>query len=289
MNSSPEYTCQSVRMTWRLRDTVNIVLFMGVGARSTEECREWGTKYKNGEITDTQKNEFLRWGKTDLLNKLSRSKKLWRDDLQLPAGMNPEPPAAITIESGPGYIDLNWEAVPDAEYYNIYRALGVQDSVIYPLVMEGITETSIRDDSVKRGFDYYCVLTAMNSKDAESSKYWARTSRKSAVPRTALGAEDLKDVRVVPNPFVYDRSGQGNYTGQKDKIIFAGLPGPCTITIFTQSGDIVDEINHDSDEGTHDWFQVTQYNQFISSGIYVYHVKSTEGKGSMMGKFIIIR
>ena len=270
-------------------DTVNIVLFMGVGARSTEECREWGTKYKNGEITDAQKNEFLRWGKTDLFNKLGRSKKLWQDNLQLPGGINPDPPAAITVESGPGFIDLTWEAVPDADYYNIYRALGVQDSVIYPLVMQGVTETSVRDDSVNRGFDYYYNITAVNSNGAESSKYWARTSRKSAVPRTALGAEDLKDVRVVPNPFVYDRSGQGNYTGQKDKILFAGLPGPCKITIFTQSGDIVDEIDHDSAEGTHDWFQVTQYNQFISSGIYVYHVESKEGKGSMMGKFIIIR
>ena len=270
-------------------DTVNIVLFWGVGARSTQECREWGLKYKNGEITDEEKNQFLRWGKTDLMNKLSRARKLWKNNLQVPGGFNPVPPASITMESGPGYIDINWESVPGAENYNIYRALGVQDSVIYPLLSEGLENTTFRDEDVNRGFDYYYNITAIDANGQESSQYWARTSRKSAVPRTAQGASDLSDVRVVPNPFVYDKSAELNYPGQKDKIVFAGLPGPCKITIFTQSGDIVDEIDHDTIEGTHDWFQVTKYNQYIASGVYVYYVESKEGKGSTMGKFIIIR
>ena len=93
----------------------------------------------------------------------------------------------------------------------------------------------------------------------------------------------------MPNPFVYDKSGQSNYPGQKDKILFAGLPGPCRITIFTMSGDIVDEIDHNSIEGTEEWKQVSKYNQFIASGVYIYQVESTEGKGSTIGKFIIIR
>jgi hypothetical protein len=270
-------------------DTINIVLFMGVGARSNQECREWGERYKNGEISDEQKNTFLRWGKKDLFNKLSRAKKLWQDDLQLPGGWNPLPPASITIESGPGLVDLEWEAVQTATTYNIYRAVGIQDSVIYPLLTEGVTSNTYQDADVDRGFDYYYYITAVNDNGKESSQYWTRTSRKSAVPRTGLGKDDMSDIRVVPNPFIYDKSGKSNYPGQKDKLLFAGLPGPCKITIFTPSGDIVDEIDHDSNEGTHEWFQITKYNQFIASGIYVYHIESTEGRGSMIGKFIIIR
>lgn len=270
-------------------DTVNIVMFYGVGARSTEECREWGLKYKNGEITDAQKNEFLRWGKTDLFNKLSLAKQLWKDKLHSPKGSNPDPPTSVTVESGPGYVELNWAPVPDAVSYNVYRAVGVQDSVIYPLVQSSLTDTHYKDSDVNRGFDYYYNITAVNANGLESSQYWARTSRKSAVPRSALGKDDLSQVRVVPNPFVYDKSGQGNYPGQKDKILFAGLPGPCRITIYTVSGDIVDEIDHDSMEGTEEWNQISKYNQYIASGIYIYQIQSKDGKGSTIGKFIIIR
>lgn len=270
-------------------DTVNVVMFYGVGARSTEECREWGTKYKNGEINDAQKNEFLRWGKTDLFGKLSSARRIWKNKLALQGGLNLNPPASVNVTSGPGFIELNWDAVPNAQSYNVYRAVGVKDSVIYPLVMKNLTSTYYKDEDVNRGFDYYYNITAVDAKGVESSKYWARTSRKSAVPRTAQGNDNLSEIRVVPNPFVYDKAGKGNYPGQKDKILFAGLPGPCKITIFTVSGDVVAELDHDSIEGTEEWFEITKYNQYISSGVYIYHIESKEGKGSTIGKFIIIR
>jgi hypothetical protein len=270
-------------------DTVNVVMFYGVGARGTEECREWGLKYKNGVITAKQKNEFLRWGKTDLFDKLSSARRIWKNKLQLPEGNNLNPPSSIDVQSGPGYVELNWNTVPGAQSYKLYRAVGVKDSVLYPLLTQILTGTYYKDEDVNRGFDYYYNITAVDAKGVESSKYWARTSRKSAVPRTAQGVDDLSQVRVVPNPFVYDKSAKGNYPGQKDKLLFAGLPGPCKITIYTVSGDIVDEIDHDSMEGTQEWFQISKFNQYISSGVYIYHVESKEGRGSTIGKFIIVR
>ena len=159
-------------------DTVNIVIFYGVGARSTEECREWGTKYKNGEITDEQKNDFLRWGKTDLFNKLSNAKQLWQSNLHPSNGLNPLPPSSITITSGPGYVELNWASVSNAVSYNVYRAIGIQDSVIYPLAQSNMNGTYYKDEDVNRGFDYYYNITAIDANGLESSRYWARTSRK---------------------------------------------------------------------------------------------------------------
>jgi len=270
-------------------DTVNIVVFYGVGARSTEECREWGAKYINGEISDAEKNEFLRWGKTDLFNKLSTAKKLWKNNLVLPSGLNPVPPASINVNSGPGYVELDWSSVANAISYNVYRAVGIRDSVIFPLVKSELTSTEYKDEDVKRGFDYYYYITAVDIDGLESSKYWTRTSRKSAVPETALGTSDLSQVRVVPNPFVYDKAAETNYTGEKDKILFTGLPGPCRITIYTLTGDEVDVIEHDSMEGAVEWRQISKYNQYIASGVYVYTVESKEGKGNTIGKFIIIR
>ena len=269
-------------------DTINVVIFHGVGARSTEECRIEGAKYKSGEITDEQKNEFLRWGKTDLFHKMSKFTQLWNNDLQLPDGFNLTPPSSFTLDKGPGLATLSWSSVPGAASYNLYRALGVQDSTIFSILKPGMTETNYVDEDVNKGFNYYYNLTAVDANGVESSFYWLRTMRKSVVPFAEQG-ESLDDVRVVPNPFVYDKSGKTNYVGQKDKMMFAGLPGPCKITIYSESGDLIDEIDHPSQEGTHEWFGITRFNQFVASGIYVYHVESTEGKGSVMGKFVIIR
>ena len=269
-------------------DTVNIVIFYGVGARSTEDCRIWGAKYKRGEITDDQKNEFLRWGRTDLFNKMGRAIRFWKGGLKLPAGWNLLPPSSFAIQNGPGKVFLSWSGVSGASSYNVYRALGVQDSVVFSLIADKLTATNYVDENVKKGFNYYYNLTAADAKGIESSKYWLRSSRKSVVPFTAQG-KTMADVRVVPNPFLYDMSAKTNYVGQKDKLVFAGLPGPCKIKIYTQSGDLVDEFDHTTLEGIHEWFNITKFNQYVASGVYVFYVESTEGKGSVFGKFIVIR
>jgi hypothetical protein len=97
----------------------------------------------------------------------------------------------------------------------------------------------------------------------------------------------MEDVRVVPNPFVWDK--EGNYPGNPDKIIFAGLPGPCDIRIYTISGDLVQHLEHTDLSGIHEWNQISTYNQYIVSGIYVYHVRDRENGHEKFGKFIIIR
>ena len=82
---------------------------------------------------------------------------------------------------------------------------------------------------------------------------------------------------------------EGNYPGHPDKIIFAGLPGPCDIRIYTISGDLVQHLEHTAITGIHEWNQITRYNQYIVSGIYVYHVRDKNDGNEKFGKFIIIR
>lgn len=277
---------------WDLQfgDTINIVLAGACGARTTEECKEMGQKWLKGEITDAQKNEFLRYGKVKLAHNIHKAKIVWENGLSLPGGMNPVPPTSMSLDAGPGEVYADWSQVSgnNGPYtYNLYRGLGVQDSILYDLIAGGLEENSYTDTDVKRGFNYYYDLTAVDKNGLESSRYWLRSSH-SIVPFASQGKQ-VSDVRVVPNPFVYDHSGERNYTGQKDKVMFAGLPGPCIIRIYTQSGDMVEELDHPGQEGTHEWFSVTRNNQYVMSGIYVYYVESTEGKGSTFGKFVIIR
>ncbi|MCF6349378.1 MAG: T9SS type A sorting domain-containing protein, partial [Flavobacteriaceae bacterium] len=142
------------------------------------------------------------------------------------------------------------------------------------------------DSSAVRNFTYYYYVTAVDEDGIESSHFVVR-SNIGASPTTFTG-RTLKDVRVVPNPFVFN--SDGNYgAGAENRIVFAGLPGPCKITIYTLTGDIVYKIDLTENAGSYQWNSKTKYNQFITSGLYIYQVESTEGKGSKIGKFIVIR
>jgi hypothetical protein len=91
---------------------------------------------------------------------------------------------------------------------------------------------------------------------------------------------------VVPNPFVI---GEGrSQPGEADRIQFINIPNPCTIRIYTVRGDHVATINVPEGQGAiASWDQVSDYSQYVESGVYIYHVESQAG--SKTGKFAIIR
>ncbi len=70
------------------------------------------------------------------------------------------------------------------------------------------------------------------------------------------------------------------------------MPSPCVIRIYTIRGEMVKEIHHTDDIGTATWDQVTEWGQYVESGVYIYHIesKSLTSKGkTIVGKFSIIR
>jgi hypothetical protein len=81
-------------------------------------------------------------------------------------------------------------------------------------------------------------------------------------------------------------------------IRFVGLPAQCRIRIYTQSGDLVATIHHElffPPSDTEDWRLITDTDQFVASGLYIYVVDQTkDGQGndlglSKVGKLVIIR
>ncbi len=235
------------------------------------------------------KNDILRSaGISDMVSGYAKAREIYANDMKIPK-MNLVPPAEITITSGGGKVDIEWAAVQGAVSYNIYRGEGEEKSLLYDKI-DGVeaTVTAYSDTSARRNFSYYYYVTAADEDGVESSHYVVRP----LIPATPFSeqGQTLDAVRVVPNPYVWNPQGADGYgPGEVDRITFAGLPGPCKITIFTLTGDIVDEIDHISKDGSYQWDNRTKYNQYISSGVYIYHVESTEGKGSKIGKFIVIR
>ncbi|MFH0736639.1 MAG: hypothetical protein V1773_00820 [bacterium] len=161
------------------------------------------------------------------------------------------------------------------------------------------------DSTVTVGASYYYALTALDTGRAswninpavifpetqttkvpplESSIFANRMN----TPFTATLApvNNVNQILVVPNPFVI---GEGySLPGEGDKIQFVNIPNPCTIRIYTVRGDLVKTINVESGEGAiASWDQVSDFGQFVESGVYLFHVESPYGP--KLGKFAIVR
>lgn len=93
--------------------------------------------------------------------------------------------------------------------------------------------------------------------------------------------QDLKKIRVVPNPFLVT-------SGLEDRIMFTNLPDECTLWIFTVAGDLVQKIKHSDGSGTAYWDLKNKSGLDVAYGLYVYVVKTPGGQKDT-GKFSIIR
>jgi len=97
---------------------------------------------------------------------------------------------------------------------------------------------------------------------------------------------DLADVTVVPNPF-YRHSGLSRL-GDEKVIQFVNVSKQCTIRIYTLRGDLIKTIEHnDPERGVASWNQLSDYGQYVKSGMYFYHISNTADVVKK-GKFAII-
>jgi len=112
---------------------------------------------------------------------------------------------------------------------------------------------------------------------------------------TAELAESMKDIKVVPNPYVATNAMETAvanwYLNQRRSLMFTNIPSQCTIKIFTVSGVLVDkiEVNNDDDNGIVHWDLLTKEGLEVAAGMYLYHVQSKLTDDEKLGKFAIIK
>jgi hypothetical protein len=98
---------------------------------------------------------------------------------------------------------------------------------------------------------------------------------------------DLQDVHTVPDPYLatsqYDRSPTSK------ALQFVNLPPRATIRIYTLTGVLVDQLEHDDSTGggRATWNLRNRNNQFVASGVYFFHVVTPAGD-ERVGKFTIV-
>ena len=146
-----------------------------------------------------------------------------------------------------------------------------------------------------------------NLPSMESSLYENLTY---AIPGKTISDELNRKIYVYPNPYKANAPWDG--FGERERLIwFANLPANAIIRIYTLAGDLVDEIEHNSQTyngndislleentknqktefsgGEHAWDLISNREQAIATGLYLFTVKDKETGRIYSGKFLVIK
>jgi hypothetical protein len=121
--------------------------------------------------------------------------------------------------------------------------------------------------------------------------------------------DEITEVGVYPNPYRINALWDGS--GVRDRMIwFTGLPNESTIRIFTISGELVKTIEHVSSTysgsetrrlqeglgssnvysgGEHAWDLITEDNQALATGMYIFAVENNNTGFVKTGRFLVIK
>lgn len=163
------------------------------------------------------------------------------------------------------------------------------------------------------GWQYVYSVTAYDEGDPENDLDILESSSIANYERIVPGTPAVEDVNievgVYPNPYYGNAVWDGS-SERLRKIYFYNLPAECEITIYTLAGDIVKRIIHDassngsdirwfenysSDDkqkfagGEHAWDLVTDSDQAVATGLYLFTVKNSKTGDIKTGKFLIVK
>ncbi len=104
---------------------------------------------------------------------------------------------------------------------------------------------------------------------------------------TVVAEWDLSNVHTVPDPYL--ATSQYDLAPTSKNLMFVNLPPVATIRIYTLTGVLVAQLNHDdSTGGGREVWDVRNWSQqFVASGVYFFHVVTPEGD-ERVGKFTIV-
>jgi len=210
-------------------------------------------------------------------------------------------PAIETLNTDTGTVVLKWKRdvenfqtmytdyiTGNLSQFNVYRSdfkmgpwklLGTVN--LGNVSEEGLYEFIDGDKSFKVEESKYYSVLSVDEHGNKSGKTNISLHKK------AIGAvTELKKVYVVPNPFVVKSGFTG--LGADRMLGIYGLPQKCTIYFYSFSGQKLWTIEHNANEYSNNWEQITRNNQDLATGVYFFVVVTPNGD-KQAGKFIVIK
>ncbi len=260
---------------------------------------------------DMRKDRWVSTGIDSVMKSAWRAKWNFDHGFRIPAA--PPPVESVTITGLGTGVEIRWsapeaESRPDFAGYRIMRRLSNLDTLFFEEIHasgpeDKAAEHLFVDKEVLIGAQYYYYVQSRARIAADdpladplsrgriiySSRVMQPTINWINPPH--FSQNDLTRIRIVPNPYNINDPllvKQG-WTDQRG-IQFYNLPGKVTIKIFTEFGDLVQTIEHDSpvSAGYEIWDMITRNQQVISSGVYIVVFQKPTGETAFQ-KFMVVR
>jgi hypothetical protein len=163
------------------------------------------------------------------------------------------------------------------------------------------------------GWQYGFAVTAYDSGDATINLESLESSKLQTLRRVLPGTPSMQSadnpVGVYPNPY-YARAIWDGGAERSRKLYFYNLPAHAEVRIYTLVGDLIDQFEHDAASyngsdirwfqtfsdgsqilagGEHAWDLITQKDQAVATGLYLYTVKNKDTGDIQRGKFLVIK
>ncbi|MEM8488748.1 MAG: hypothetical protein AAF564_24590 [Bacteroidota bacterium] len=268
--------------------------------------------YKNGGES-LIKNQWYLTARDSLFQMMYRARDVWDASngfTQYPVLEPPKPPVQFEVKSGPEDISMSWVIIPGTEdpvQWEVYRVSDYVDNLPYALLatLPG-TARSYVDTDVVRGKDYYFYVQAVGPENPvdersiagtpggrplRSGRYYTQTYAPASLLRRP-GAQ-VGDFAIVPNPVNLSSDQSVRFVPNGDptraRVEFLDIPGNCTISIYTEVGELVKRIEHTTGGGNASWDLLTSSRQSIVSGVYLVRVENKETGAAASKKLVVIK
>jgi len=306
--------------------SIRIVTCLAVGSIGFKRGMELGIQHSPG--TD-EYLQVIRTGRDSLFATISKARRLFYDqntgswDFTIAKGStidrkikDPLQAPSVHYYSDSARVRITWQDVsqePDPDTgeldwagYRVYRRVMPYFDLVtlidlpYAKIYESTDTTTFYNDyDVDVGRCYWYYVTAFDKDGVESNRFLNRSEPGGVGQETRQGAcafrtqaDNLINVIVVPNP--YQVHGVRLNTGTPNTLNFFNLPYKCRLRIYNQTGDLLWAYHKESPDNVVSWSQISNANQYIVSGLYIFVVDEAETEdgrnlGKTMGKFVVIR
>ncbi|MBD3170365.1 MAG: hypothetical protein GF307_12850 [candidate division Zixibacteria bacterium] len=173
-------------------------------------------------------------------------------------------------------------------------------------------------DRLLDGWQYAFAVTSFDTgdpvNDLQSLESSVLENAQRIIPGPSAQSSANRKVTVFPNPYkvsaIWDGRKSSGIKERERMVHFANLPEKCQIRIYSLAGELVRKIEHDGavydgsdiswyDQyagdsahfpgGIHSWDLVTDHDQAVATGLYIYTVEDYASGDIQKGKMLIIK